>query len=183
MKLMQKIRTIIYQIYRKITKLIFCYFPVTYARLIGVNIGKGCQLVDIPGFGSEPFLINIGDNVSISARVSFVTHDGARWVLDHLFKEDKPFYKFGRIVIGDNCFIGQNATILPNVHIGKNCVIGTNSVVTKNIPEGEVWAGIPAKKISDIKTFKLKFLEHKTEHPIDFDLYWQNKQNEILRWY
>jgi len=80
------------------------YSPILYARHIGVRIGEGCQFVDHPHWGSEPYLITIGQNSSISYGVSFITHDGGRWVLDHLYPEISPFYKFARITIGANVF-------------------------------------------------------------------------------
>lgn len=43
--------------------------------------------------------------------------------------------------MGDNCFIGFGATILPNVKIGDNSIIAAGSMVTKNVPAGEVWGG------------------------------------------
>lgn len=56
--------------------------------------------------------------------------------------------KFGRIEIGENCFIGANSTIMPNVRIDNNSVVAACSCVTKDIPGGEVWGGVPAKRIS-----------------------------------
>jgi acetyltransferase-like isoleucine patch superfamily enzyme len=55
------------------------------------------------------------------------------------------------IEIGDDVFIGAHSLILKGVSIGNNSVIGAGSVVTKNIPANEIWAGNPAKKISDLK--------------------------------
>jgi len=48
---------------------------------------------------------------------------------------------FGRIKIGDNTYIGENATILPGVTIERNCVIGAGSVVSRSIPDNTVAAG------------------------------------------
>ena len=53
----------------------------------------------------------------------------------------------GKIVLKDGCGIGANSVIFPNVIIGKNAKIGANSLVNCNIPDNEVWAGTPAKKI------------------------------------
>jgi len=53
------------------------------------------------------------------------------------------------IIIEDDVFIGANSIILKGVRIGKGAVVGAGSVVTKNIPDGEVWAGNPAKKIKN----------------------------------
>lgn len=51
----------------------------------------------------------------------------------------------GSVKIGKNCFIGANSTIREHLNIGDNVLIGMGSVVTKNIPDGEIWAGNPAK--------------------------------------
>ena len=51
--------------------------------------------------------------------------------------------------IGNNVFIGIGAKIMPGVVIGDRAVIGANAVVTTSVPGGEIWAGVPAKKIKD----------------------------------
>lgn len=51
------------------------------------------------------------------------------------------------VVIKDYAFIGAHCTILKGVTIGRASIVGAGSVVTKNIPDGEVWAGNPAKFI------------------------------------
>ena len=57
----------------------------------------------------------------------------------------------GKIVVEDEVWIGANVTILPNVRIGRCSVIGAGSVVTKDIEPYTVYAGVPAKKIRDLK--------------------------------
>lgn len=57
----------------------------------------------------------------------------------------------GPIKIGENIFIGAYSTILKNVTIGDGAVIGAGSIVTKNVPEYEIWAGVPASKIGNVK--------------------------------
>ena len=49
--------------------------------------------------------------------------------------------------IGENCWIGAGALIMPGVTIGDNSVIGTGSVVTKDIPDDSVAVGNPARLI------------------------------------
>lgn len=56
----------------------------------------------------------------------------------------------GPVYIGENVWIGDKVTILPNVTIGKGCIIAANAVVTKDIPEYSVAAGVPAKVIKTI---------------------------------
>ena len=49
--------------------------------------------------------------------------------------------------IGNNCWFGANAVILPGVTIGDNCVIGSGSVVTRDVPADSFAAGNPARVI------------------------------------
>lgn len=53
-----------------------------------------------------------------------------------------PIYSQGftskEVVIGNNCWIASNVTILAGVYIGDNCVIGANCLIYKDIPEGTV---------------------------------------------
>lgn len=53
--------------------------PISHARAIGVTLGEGCRLIDV-GFGSEPYLVTLGNRVSATA-TRFETHDGGVWVL------------------------------------------------------------------------------------------------------
>lgn len=54
------------------------------------------------------------------------------------------------ITIGNNVWIGGNATICPGVSLGDNVVVGSGSVVTKNFPDNVVIGGNPAKIIKTI---------------------------------
>ncbi len=54
----------------------------------------------------------------------------------------------GSVHIGERSFIGANAVIIQGVKIGRDVIVGAGSVVIKDIPDHEVWAGNPAKKIS-----------------------------------
>lgn len=51
--------------------------------------------------------------------------------------------------IGDYAFVGVNATVMPGVTIGDGAVIGAGAAVTKDVPEYEIWAGVPARKIGE----------------------------------
>lgn len=82
----------------------------------GLVIGRGCEILNGYEFGSEPYLVEIGDNVRITRGVSITTHDGGVWVLRHLYPELSDVDRFARVRIGDNCHIGLNAT-LSLIHI------------------------------------------------------------------
>ncbi len=115
------------------------------ARQLGVRIGNNCELYYCY-LSTEPYLISIGDNCKITYGVTFMTHDGAKWVLEK--NGDFEGTKFGPITIRNNSFIGVNSIIMPNVTIGPNSIVGAGSVVTKDVPPNTVYAGNPAKFIS-----------------------------------
>lgn len=59
-----------------------------------------------------------------------------------------------KVSIGDDCWIGMNAVIMPGVTVGKGAVIGANSVVTHDVEPYAVVAGAPAKRIRRRLDFK-----------------------------
>lgn len=119
---------------------------------LGVNIGDGCEIYQDVSFGSEPYLITIGNNVRITKGVNFVTHDGGIWVLRKMNLMENCDV-FGKIIIGDNIHIGFNAIIMPGVTIGNNCVIGCGAVVTNDIPENSIAVGVPARVIKSTNQY------------------------------
>ncbi|MGB0868608.1 MAG: acyltransferase [Flavobacteriales bacterium] len=125
---------------RNIYKLL--YSSERYARFTGVKIGVGCSIGQVH-FGSEPYLVSIGNNVQVTDGVKFFTH-GSAW----LFRmKDPTFDYFGKIIVNDNVYIGNNVLLMPGVEIGSNVIIGAGSIVTKSIPNNSIYAGNPAKKI------------------------------------
>lgn len=121
-------------------------------RKNGVVIGDNCQIFGGVSFGSEPYLIKMGNNVKITAKNQFITHDGGINVLRNMNLLPNAD-KFGQILIGDNVFIGIGCIIMPGVTIGDNVIIGAGSIVTKNIPSNSVAAGIPCKVIKSIHDY------------------------------
>lgn len=119
---------------------------------LGVQMGSNCQIFPEVSFGSEPYLIKLGNNVKITNGCSFITHDGGVEVIRNL-KSMKNADLFGRISIGDNVFIGNKCIIMPNVNIGNNVIIGAGSVVTKDILSNSVAVGVPARVIKSIDEY------------------------------
>ena len=123
----------------------FGMFPPFYTDC-GINIKVGenvfinacCKFQDQGG-------IVIGNGVLIGHNVTLAT-------LNH---DERPEYRQNiypkPIKIGNNVWIGSNATILQGVTIGNGAIIGANAVVTKDVPENTIVAGVPAKIIRKVE--------------------------------
>lgn len=125
---------------------------IKYLRKHGMKVGDKCHFNSM-SFSTEPYLIELGRNVTIGAGCDLVTHDGAV----RLFRNEiSDADIFGKIVIGNNVFIGINSTILPGTIIGNNCIVGAGSVLRGKFPDDSVIIGNPAKVV--MKTSFQKFL-------------------------
>jgi galactoside O-acetyltransferase len=108
--------------------------------------------------------IKMGDNISINSNTC-IGADGGEIIIgnnvliaqnvvlraaDHKFKSVKIPIKEqghigGKIIIGDDCWIGANAVITRNVTIGSHSIVAAGAVVTKNVEPFSIVAGVPAK--------------------------------------
>lgn len=128
-----------------------------WLRSMGCIVGNGTRFIGKAMPGSEPYLLEIGDDCLISDNVKFHTHDGGVKVLNDLgFFDGQRMDKMARIRIGNNCFIGSGARIMGGVKIGNNCIVGAASIVTRDVPDDSVVAGMPAKVICSIEEYYKK---------------------------
>ena len=149
----------------------------------GLKVGKNCSFISPgPNFGSEPYLIEIGDNTTVSFDVAFVNHDGGTRVLRNLAdnEKEKQTVIYGKITIGNNCFIGCRSTILPGVKIGDNSIIGAGSVVNRDVPSNTVAAGVPCRVICTLEEYKEK---HKDDFLYIVNLPYEEKRKRLLNLY
>jgi acetyltransferase-like isoleucine patch superfamily enzyme len=139
-------------IYGKLVKYGSADKKIHYLRKLGVKIGENC-IVNSLDFSTEPFLIEIGNLVSIASDVKFITHDGSV----RCFKSEVDGGIFGKIIIGNNVFIGTNSIIMLNTTIGNNCIVGAGSVVRGQFPDNSVIVGNPAKVILSMNIQRMLF--------------------------
>lgn len=115
-----------------------------------VSVNMNCTFVDCNR-------IQIGNQVLIASNVQIYTATHPVELSERLtpgWSPDSGEY-FCRtyalpVMIGDGCWIGGGAIILPGVTIGDGTVIGAGSVVTKDIPDNCVAAGNPCKVLRRI---------------------------------
>ena len=126
---------------------------VAAARRRGVSIGQDCRIYT-RNFGSEPFLVTIGDRVTLTSGVFVLTHDGSTGLVKS--QDGNRYQRFLPVTIGNDVFVGVNSIIMPGVTIGNEVVIGAGSVVTKDVAGGSVIGGNPARVITSFDKFKQK---------------------------
>lgn len=140
--------------------------PNGYAKYLGVNMGSRCKLNKSISFGSEPYLITIGDDFYCSNGVTFITHDGAVNVLRNIYDDFNNADVFGRVEVRNNVFIGCNVTILAGSVIEDNVIVGAGSLVKGLLKSNSVFAGVPARKIMSLDEYKNNVIGkiHKTKN-------------------
>lgn len=110
----------------KIGKNVLCNYNVVFLDVLPIEIGDYCMIA--PG-----------------VVITTVTHPLSP-------KSRREHHAIAAPVkMGNDVWIGANATILPGVTIGNNVVVGAGAVVTKDIPDNCVVAGVPAKIIRHIE--------------------------------
>lgn len=160
-----------YKILNKLVTLSQDYHQKIYTKIClqnGLKLGKNVVVRNNVSFGSEPFLVEIGDESRIGAGTSFVTHSGFTVNLRKISGYEEV-RNFGHIKIGKNCAIGNGCVILQNVEMGDNCVLGANSVLSDSMPSNSVFGGNPAKYICEIEDYGDVLKKTTIDYPLDLE--------------
>lgn len=92
--------------------------------------------------------IVFGKNVWVGPRVSIIS-------MNHDVNNYHEYIEGGPVEIGDNCWLGANATVLPGVKLGGHTVVAAGSVVTRSFPEeNQVLAGVPAVRVKRLDEYR-----------------------------
>ena len=134
---------------------------VTFERNVTIKIDGPWKVGRIVEIGDNVFIgegvefnvrqhVKVGCNALIASGVRIIDHDHgvSRAALIREQKGPEQSLK-----IGDDSWLGANACILKGARIGKGAVVAAGAVVTRAIPDYEIWAGVPAKKIGVRKIF------------------------------
>lgn len=134
-----KTESVIQKIIRHIRVMFTPEDQIEMYRRRGVRIGNNCSFYSADIDCTVPEIIRIGNDVTIT-HATILAHDAST-------KRSLGYTKVGRVIVGNNVFIGWGAIVLPGVEIGENCIIGVGCVVSRNVPANSVVAGNPAKVV------------------------------------
>lgn len=137
------------------------YWPVHFTSIVinPHNVFAGVETC--PGFMPGCYIqgigkIYIGDYTQISANVGIIS-------ANHELYDNRKHKRGGYVRIGKYCWIGMNATILPDVELGDYTIVGAGSVVTKSFPDGYcVIVGNPARIIKRLD--REQCVRHRSEY-------------------
>jgi acetyltransferase-like isoleucine patch superfamily enzyme len=141
-----------------------------FYRLAGIKIGKKSTVHMFANFfqprnivigqdtiiGNKAFLdgralLKIGNHVDIASEVMIYNSEH-----DIDSSDFKPIEE--DVEIGDYCFIGPRAIIMPGVRVGKGAIVGAGAVVTKDVKPFMIVGGVPAKKIGERRNKNPKYV-------------------------
>ncbi|MBD0401509.1 CatB-related O-acetyltransferase [Flammeovirga sp. EKP202] len=106
-----------------------------------LKIGKFCAIAH----GAKFIMADANHSTKGVSTFPFAVF-GSEWS-DKLPIGEYPFKQYKDIEVGNDVWIGYNATIMPNVKIGDGAIIGSNATVTSDVPDYAIVGGNPAKVI------------------------------------
>lgn len=129
-------------------------FYVEYGEMVEIGertfINRNCSIMD-------NHFVRIGSETLIAPNVQILTaghpiHAHERCVYPYPDEPERMNFvnKAAPVTIGDQCWIGAGAIIVPGVTIGDRTTIGAGAVVTKDIPSDCVAVGSPARVIKEL---------------------------------
>ena len=99
--------------------------------------------------GSDYSKIELGEGVTVSSNVRFLTHDWSLYTIGRAagVRFEKPVGRHLPIRIGAFSFIGLNSVLLPGVQLGRGCLVGSGTVVRGSFPDFSLVIGNPGIRI------------------------------------
>lgn len=153
---------------------------IEYLRKIGVSVGHGVKIfmprdtvIDV----QNPYMLSIGNHVSMTGPITIMTHDYSWCVFKNI--DGRILGNQRPVFIGNNVFIGWGTTILAGSIIEDNVIIGAGSVVTSKCEKNSVYAGNPAKRIMSIEEYRTKRIRKQLEEAKQVARLYYKRYNKI----
>lgn len=135
----------------------------------GVKIGNNVDIINSKIDFCHGFLISIGNNVTVT-NATILGHDAST-------KKFIGYTKVGKVIIGNDVFIGYGSIILPNTKIGNKVIVGAGTVVAKDVPDNVVIAGNPWKVICSFDEYIKRHEANLKTKPV-YNTLWSEKTDE-----
>jgi len=120
----------------------------------GIQVGRDTLLFnETQNYGGNPEMVAIGNHCVITAGVQFITNPGILKACSNQDESCENRNSNNRIIIHDNCFIGIDAIIYPNVVIGPNAIVGAGSVVMSDVPSDMCVRGNPSRAACTVEFY------------------------------
>jgi len=105
---------------------------------MGVRVDPAVRFIGLDTYIDDVFpeLVTIGAGVVISMRCTLLAHDDAS-------------HTVAPIELGNHCFIGAGAIILPGVSIGEGAIVAAGAVVSRDVAPGTTVGGVPARLLKE----------------------------------
>jgi acetyltransferase-like isoleucine patch superfamily enzyme len=114
----------------------------------GLVLGESCFIGDDCLIDLADAVV-MADHVTIAERVTILTHTNVGYA-DHPLQPYFPAFS-AQVRLERGAFVGVNVTILPGITIGEGAFIAAGSVVTKDVPPWSLVAGVPARRLGDVR--------------------------------
>jgi maltose O-acetyltransferase len=123
---------------------------------LGRNVYIGRSTVFDGGF---LWLISVGDDTTISARVEVLAHDAST-------RRHLGYSVVAPVTIGSRVYVGVGAIILPGVTIGDDAIIGAGSVVRHDVAPETLAVGVPARAVGTVEEYIERHRQLMRERPV-----------------
>lgn len=134
------------ELFKELRRPTYIHLSATFHFPRGIEIGKYCRIgsgCHIDGEGG----VSIGDGTILAPEVVVLSSSHAynqqQWLPYSTEDELRP------VRIGQGCWLGWGAMVVPGVHIGDGAVVAMGAVVTKDVQAGEIVGGNPAKVLNN----------------------------------
>ena len=121
----------------------------------GIQVGRNTLIFnEAEDYGCSSDMVTIGSNCVVTSGVKFITNPA---IMKYAVGEDESSSNRtaeNRIIIHDNCFLGLNSIIYPNVAIGPNAVVGAGAVVMQDVPPDMCVCGNPSRVTCSMDLYK-----------------------------
>lgn len=150
-------------------------YYIKYLKSLGIVIDGIPKFIasDVYFDGNDYSKIYLGNNITISREVMFLSHDYSITTAmvslgKRINRGEGELYFSKPIVINEDVFIGARVSLLPGTVIGRGSIIGAGSVVRGEIPAGSIVVGNPAKVVGSVEKFAKKHMQIKDYYVEDY---------------